>query len=111
MPNEQEVRIYARSDGSEPFTQWIRGLRDGATRNRIRQRIARVRLGNFGDTRSVGEGVQELRVPFGPGYRLYFGREGDAVVILLCGGDKSTQTRDIERAHDYWRDHRSRVHE
>jgi putative addiction module killer protein len=111
MPNEQEVRIYARSDGSEPFTQWIRGLRDGATRNRIRQRIARVRLGNFGDTRSVGEGVQELRIPFGPGYRLYFGREGDAVVILLCGGDKSTQTRDIERAHDYWRDHRRRAHE
>ena len=111
MPNEQEVRVYARSDGSEPFTQWIRGLRDGATRNRIRQRIARVRLGNFGDTRSVGEGVQELRIPFGPGYRVYFGREGDAAVILLCGGDKSTQTRDIERARDYWRDHRSRAHE
>ena len=68
-------------------------------------------MGNFGDTRSVGEGVQELRIPFGPGYRVYFGREADAIVILLCGGDKSTQTRDIERAHDYWRDHRSRVHE
>jgi putative addiction module killer protein len=77
MPNELEVRVYARSDGSEPFTQWLRGLRDGPTRNRIRQRIARVRLGNFGDTRSVGEGVQELRIPFGPGYRVYFGREGD----------------------------------
>jgi len=111
MPNEQEVRVYARSDGSEPFTQWLRGLRDGSTRNRIRQRIARVRLGNFGDTRSVGEGVQELRIPFGPGYRVYFGREGDAIVILLCGGDKSTQTRDIKRAQDYWRDHRIRAHE
>jgi len=101
MPNEQEVRVYARSDGSEPLTEWLRGLRDGPTRNRIRQRIARVRLGNFGDTRSVGEGVQELRIPLGPGYRVYFGREGDAVVILLCGGEKSTQTRDIERAQDY----------
>ncbi len=74
MPNEQEVRVYARSDGSEPFTQWLRGLRDGATRNRIRQRVARVRLGNFGDARSVGEGVQELRMSFGPGFRVYFGR-------------------------------------
>ena len=76
MPTEQEVRVYARSDGSEPFTQWLRGLRDGATRNRIRQRIARLRLGNFGDARSVGGGVQELPIHFGPGYRVYFGREG-----------------------------------
>ena len=54
---------------------------------------------------------QGLRIPFGPGYRVYFGREGDAVVILFCGGDKSTQTRDVERARDYWRDYRSRAHE
>ena len=108
MPTEQEVRVYARSDGSEPFTQWLRGLRDGATRNRIRQRIARIRLSNFGDTRPVGDGVQELRIHFGPGYRVYFGREGDALVILLCGGDKGSQDRDIERAREYWRDHRRR---
>ena len=108
MPNEQEVRVYARSDGSEPFTEWLRGLRDGASRNRIRQRIARLRLGNFGDARPVGDGVQELRIHFGPGFRVYFGREGDAVVILLCGGDKGSQDRDTERAKDYWRDHRSR---
>jgi len=107
MPIEQEVRVYARADGSEPFTQWLRGLRDGATRNRIRQRIARIRLGNFGDARSVGDGVYELRIHFGPGYRVYFGRDGDEVVILLCGGDKGSQGRDIERAKEYWRDHRS----
>lgn len=101
MPAEQEVRVYARSDGSEPFTEWLRGLRDGATRNRIRQRIARIRLGNFGDVRSVGDGVQELRIHLGPGYRVYFGRAGDAVIILLCGGDKGTQDRDIERAQEY----------
>jgi putative addiction module killer protein len=57
----------------------------------------------------VGAAVQELRIPFGPGYRVYFGREGDDVVILLCGGDKSTQARDVERARDYWRDHGSRA--
>lgn len=111
MPTEQEVRIYARSDGSEPFTEWLRGLRDGTTRNRIRQRIARLRLGNFGDSRSVGDGVLELRIHFGPGFRVYFGREGASVVILLCGGDKSSQERDIDRAMEYWRDHRSRSHD
>ncbi|KPJ82994.1 MAG: hypothetical protein AMS19_05975 [Gemmatimonas sp. SG8_23] len=111
MPTEQEVRIYARSDGSEPFTEWLRGLRDGTTRNRIRQRIARLRLGNFGDTRSVGDGVLELRIHFGPGFRVYFGREGASMVILLCGGDKGSQERDIDRAVEYWRDHRSRSHD
>ena len=111
MPIEQEVRVYARSAGSEPFTEWLRGLRDGAGRNRVRQRIARIRLGHFGDDRSVGEGVHELRIHTGPGYRVYFGREGDTVVILLCGGDKGSQARDIERAQDHWRDHRSRPDE
>lgn len=76
----------------------------------IRQRIARIRLGNLGDARSVGEGVQELRIHFGPGYRVYFGRDGDAVVILLCGGDKGSQDRDVARAHEYWREYRSRPH-
>lgn len=109
MPSEREVRVYSRSDGSEPFTEWLRALRDAATRNRIRQRIARVRLGNFGDTRSVGDGVFELRIHLGPGYRLYFGRPGDRVVILLCGGDKGSQARDVERAREFWRDYRSRT--
>jgi len=108
MPIGQEVFVYSRSDGSEPFTDWLRGLRDGGGRGRIRQRIARLRLGNFGDTRSVGNGVFELRLHVGPGYRVYFGREGDRAVILLCGGDKGSQDRDIERAKEYWRDHRSR---
>jgi len=110
MPTELEVRIYAGSDGQEPFTEWLRGLRDGVTRSRIRQRIARIRLGNFGDARSVGEGVQELRIHFGPGYRVYFGRGDDAMVILLCGGDKASQDRDVRRSHEYWREYRSRSH-
>lgn len=106
-PNEQEVRVYSRPDGREPFTEWLRGLRNGPTRNRIRRRIARVRLGNLGDARSVGRGVHERRIRLGPGYRVYFGREAGAV-ILLRGGDKSTQTRDVERAQADWRDYRSR---
>ena len=85
MPNEQEVRVYARSDGGEPFTQWLRGLRDGQTRNRIRQRIARVRLGNFGDARSVGEGVHELRIQFGPGFRVIPYNDIRALVASITG--------------------------
>jgi len=70
------------------------------------RRIARLREGNFGDAKPIGEGVHELRVHHGPGYRIYFGRQGRAVVILLCGGDKQTQPRDIARAKRYWRAHR-----
>ena len=111
MPIEQEVRVYARSDGSAPFTEWLRKLRDGTSRNRIRQRIARLRLGNFGDVRSVGDGVHELRAHSGPGFRVFFGRAGEAVVIVLCGGDKGSQERDIEVAKENWRDYWSRADE
>ncbi|MEZ4333065.1 MAG: type II toxin-antitoxin system RelE/ParE family toxin [Myxococcota bacterium] len=110
MPIEQEVRLYARADGFEPFTRWIEGLRDSATRDRIQERIARLRAGNFGDFRSVGGGVFELRLPFGAGVRIYFGRVGDSIVLLLCGGEKRSQSRDIRRAQLYWMDYRSRSH-
>jgi len=67
-----------------------------------------VRLGNFGDCKSLGDGVFELRMTFGPGYRVYFGREGEQVIVLLCGGDKSTQDKDIGRAKAAWTDYRSK---
>ena len=108
MPTEQEVRLYARLDGVAPFMQWYRGLRDESISRRIRERLARIRAGNFGDSRSVGGGVQELRIPAGPGIRIYFGRLEDSVVLLLCGGDKHTQQRDIRRARFYWNEYRSR---
>ena len=71
----------------------------------VRARLNRIRLGNFGDCKSVGGGVEELRVDFGPGYRVYYGREGQLVVILLCGGSKRTQARDILRAQKYWKEY------
>ena len=80
------------------FDAWLRGLRDRAARARILVRIDRLALGNPGDVRPVGEGVSELRIPYGPGYRVYFVRHGEMLVILLCGGDKSTQNRDIATA-------------
>ena len=80
------------------FMAWLLALRDISARARIARRIDRVALGNFGDAKSVDDGVSELRFAFGPGYRVYFTRRGDIVVILLCGGDKASQDRDIERA-------------
>ena len=86
------------------FRAWLRGLRDERAKARIVSRIDRLRLGNLGDVKPVGEGVSELRIFYGPGYRVYFIRRGDALVVLLCGGDKSTQDRDVEAAKALARD-------
>jgi putative addiction module killer protein len=80
------------------FSAWLRALRDAQARARIAARIRRLAFGNLGDVRPVGEGVSELRIHYGPGYRVYFVRRGDLLIIVLCGGDKTTQPRDIESA-------------
>lgn len=82
----------------------MQSLRDRQTKARILTRIDRLRLGNFGDCESVGGGVYELRIHFGPGFRVYYSLQGEQIVLLLCGGDKSTQARDIESAQAYWRE-------
>lgn len=105
-----EVREYLTTDGKSPFAVWLRELGDRQVQARIMARLNRVRLGNFGDCKAVGEGVLELRMPFGPGYRVYFAREAETVVLLLCGGDKGSQQRDIERAKSCWQDYRNRNH-
>jgi putative addiction module killer protein len=83
---------------TEEFIDWLKELRDVSARARIAKRIDRITHNNFGDTKSVGDNVSELRFPFGPGYRVYYTMKGEVVVILLCGGDKDSQSRDIERA-------------
>jgi putative addiction module killer protein len=83
---------------TEVFTRWFDGLRDRQVRARINVRIRRLSLGNFGDAKPVGEGVSELRIDFGPGYRVYFARRGRILVVLLAGGDKNSQDRDIKKA-------------
>jgi len=103
-----EVREYAAEDGRYPFTAWVRSLPDTRMRARVAARINRLRLGNFGDAKPVGDGVMELRIHAGAGVRVYFGRIGKRVVLILAGGDKSTQRRDIERAKEYWQDYRRR---
>lgn len=85
---------------TEDFARWFEKLRDRQARSRILARIRRLQLGNPGDVRPVGEGVSELRIPYGPGYRVYFVQRGAAVVVLLAGGDKRTQQRDIGTAQE-----------
>lgn len=85
---------------SETFFQWLSSLRDRNARVRIQARIDRMATGNLGDVSPIGEGLSEARIFYGPGYRLYFKQQGKVVIVLLCGGDKSTQSRDIEQAKE-----------
>lgn len=85
------------------FTRWYEGLRDRSARDRIEMRLRRIRAGNLGDWKSVGEGVRELRIDHGPGYRLYFGMRENTVVILLTGGDEASQRTDILKAQLLWK--------
>ncbi len=105
----QEVREYLTRAGANPFRQWLRSLKDSRARARIRVRLNRLRLGSFGDCKSIGEGLHELRISVGPGYRVYFGMVDRVVVLLLCGGDKRTQDADIRTAKRYWRDYKERA--
>lgn|SRR5476651_1889384 len=97
-----ELFRYQKEDGREPFTEWLAAIRDKIAAARIGVRLRQVEAGNFGDCESVGEGVLELRVHVGAGFRVYCGRHGKTVVILLCGGDKSSQSSDIKRAKELW---------
>ncbi|MEH2406347.1 type II toxin-antitoxin system RelE/ParE family toxin [Nostoc sp.] len=104
----REIRNYLTVDGKNIFDEWLDSLRDRRAKAKIRARLDRVEDGNLGDCKSVGEGIFELRIDYGSGYRIYFGQEGITIIILLCGGDKSTQERDIGKAQEYWKDYRSK---
>ncbi len=99
---------YQTETGKTPFSNWLADMRDTRARAQIEIRLRRVSIGNFGDCEPVGEGVIELRIDIGAGYRVYCARHGKEVVILLCGGDKSTQKSDIRQAKDYWSDWKRR---
>jgi len=103
-----ELIVYEREPGRRPFDEWLSDLRDKTAQARILARLRQVEAGNLGDCATVGEGVLELRVHVGAGYRVYCGRSGDTWVILLSGGDKATQQRDIERAKGFWADWKRR---
>jgi len=105
---EIQIRYYVTTDGKEPFSEWLDSLRDIRARARIRIRLDRARFGNFGDHEPVGEGVYELRIHYGPGYRVYYGIERKKLVLLLAGGTKKTQAKDIKKAKVCWRDYKKR---
>ena len=97
-----ELRYYVTQSGRQPFAQWFADL-EAVSRAKVTRAIVQLEQGNFSNVKSVGEGVLEYRIDFGPGYRIYFGRDGASLVILLNGGTKKRQQRDIEAAHNYWR--------
>jgi putative addiction module killer protein len=101
----KQIIFYQDAIGHEPFNDWLDSLRDPKTRRRILSRFLRIQSGNFGDCKSLKDGVFELRIPYGPGYRVYFGEDGDTLVVVLCGGDKSSQTQDIKTAKAYWKEY------
>ena len=105
------IRNYKTLDGKEPFEDWFGSLKDKTVKAKVLERINRVRLGNFGDCKSLGEGIFELRIHHGPGYRVYFGDLDGVIVILLCGGSKRTQNRDIDKAREYWQELKGRTYE
>jgi len=107
QPDEYVIQVYQSENGKSPFEDWIYRLRDKTTRARIFQRIDRVRLGNFGDCRSLGSGLYELKIAWGPGYRVYYGFVGNRIVLLLCGGDKSSQKQDIRKANQLWEEYKA----
>jgi putative addiction module killer protein len=106
--SEQRVEYYVTAAGKAPFREWFAALRDRKAQARIDAQLARVQLGNLGQCEPVGEGVMELKIDYGPGYRVYCGQAGPVLIILLCGGDKRTQQKDIETARGYWADYRRR---
>ena len=104
-----EIREYFSLNGKSPFNEWINSLRDRKVKVLIDVRLYNVRRGTFGSCGAVGENVNELKIHYGPGYRIYFGHIGKKVILLLCGGTKKSQKKDIKRAIKYWREYKGRL--
>ena len=98
-----KIEVYKTADDKSPYYEWLDGL-DISVQASIEKRMARVRLGNFGDHHTVKDGVYELIFDFGPGYRIYYGKKTLSIIILLLGGDKKSQKRDIAKAKRYWKE-------
>ena len=103
----KQIELYVTKSGQKPFIEWVESL-GSVVRYRVKERLDRISLGNMGDHKYLGDGISELRLDFGSGYRIYFAEEGKTIVLLLCGGDKSTQKKDIKKSTGYWKDYQSR---
>jgi putative addiction module killer protein len=105
----KEIEYYQTPDGAYPFREWFARLKDREAQMRIDARLVRLRSGNPGNVKAVGAGVSELRIDYGPGYRIYFATAGLTLVVLLCAGDKRTQAADIKQAKKFWADYQRRA--
>ncbi len=101
----KKIKIYDTAEGKKPYLDWLKKLSDLTTIARIRARIDRLEEGNLGNYKPLGTGIFEFKFDFGSGYRVYFAVDGDEIILLLMGGDKSSQRRDIEKARQYWTDY------
>ena len=103
------IKVYRTPTGRVAFTDWVNSLKSKTVRHRLEERLVRLANGHFGDCKSVGEGVFELRLFFSAGFRVYFAEYRQSIILLLCGGDKSTQTRDIQKAKAYWKQFKENI--
>jgi putative addiction module killer protein len=103
------LRNYVTDDGVDVVLEWLSGLRDRQAKSRILLRLDRLKDDNFGSVRPLREGVWELKIDVGPGYRVYYARAADTIILLLCGGDKRSQNADITRAVSYWENYQQRI--
>lgn len=104
-----EIQIYSTSEGKEPFHDWLKSLKDIDTQSLVFQRLQRVRLGNFGDCKSIGEGLWEFRIHHKTGIRVYYARTGRYLILIIGGGDKRSQESDITKARKYLEDYKRRA--
>lgn len=105
-----QIEDYQTEDGRLPFKEWLSGLIDRQAKARVITRVQRMAAGNLGDCKPIQEGVWELRINYGPGYRVYYAQAGSKLLLLLIGGDKRKQQADIEKAVGYWKDWKRRTH-
>lgn len=107
MVVEYHIKIYKTATGACPFKKWFDDLKDRKAQVAIDLRLERMGMGNFGQCKVIGEGLHELKIDIGPGYRVYFGKIGLRIVLLLCAGDKKSQQKDIEKAKKYFQDYKN----
>ena len=103
---EIEIEMYETSKGKQPFAIWL-DIQEIHTRAKVLTRLDRLKLGNFGDCKTIGDGISELRIHYGPGIRIYYAKIGSKIILLLCGGNKASQVKDIKRAKEYLTDYQS----
>ncbi len=105
---EIEIEIYETNSGKCPFDDWFENIREMNTRAKVLTRLDRLKLGNFGDCKALGDGIAELRIHYGPGIRIYYAKIGNKVILLLCGGEKNSQNSDINNAKEYFKEYQLR---